>query len=95
MAYKKNERDYYDPKYVAWRRYIRLRDGKKCQWPKCTEARSGKLHVHHIRGWTAYPHLRYDPNNGITLCRTHHSLTMGKEELFLKLFIDIVNRNNK
>lgn len=90
-----SNRDYFDPKYSAWRKYIRLRDGNQCQWPGCNEKRYGKLHVHHIRGWTAFPHLRYDPNNGITLCRIHHKFTMGKEDFFLKLFMDIVHRNNQ
>lgn len=33
---------------------------------------NGRLESHHILGWKHYPELRYDINNGITLCHFHH-----------------------
>ena len=36
----------------------------------------GYLHAHHVREWEYFPALRYDVDNGITLCipchRKHH-----------------------
>lgn len=89
-------RDYFtDPQYAEWRRKVRKRDGNCCQWPECKESRYQHLHVHHIRSWANNVLLRYDPNNGITLCKLHHKLTYRNEDLFLKLFLDIVRRNNE
>lgn len=56
---------------LAWASMVKLRDGK------CTECGSVyDLHAHHIKQYKSYPDLRYDVNNGITLCavchREHH-----------------------
>ncbi len=85
----------YDPKYAEFRAEVRKRDNHECQWPNCGERKPNKLHVHHIRGWAKYPHLRYDPDNGITLCTTHHKPTIGNEDNFISLFMQIVARNKK
>ena len=31
-----------------------------------------ELQAHHIYPWRRNPHLRFDPQNGICLCRRHH-----------------------
>ena len=64
------QRNYEDPNYKKWRKEVYRRDGFKCRWPNC-KARRG-LNAHHIKTWAHYPGLRFDPNNGITLCRYHH-----------------------
>jgi hypothetical protein len=52
---------------VAWSALVRERDGK------CTECGSiDDLHAHHIKAFKDYPELRYDVNNGITLCGKCH-----------------------
>lgn len=33
---------------------------------------NGRLEAHHILNWKQYPELRYELNNGITLCQSHH-----------------------
>ena len=84
-------RRYDDKKYTAWRKAVRKRDGGKCQWPTCERRRP--LHVHHIRKWAKHPLLRYNVNNGICLCSTHHKLTYRKEERYELMFYRIVLRN--
>jgi hypothetical protein len=53
-----------------WSRNVKNRDGWKCRISNgdC----SGRLEAHHILGWVDHPELRYQINNGITLCRFHH-----------------------
>ncbi|MES2216676.1 MAG: NUMOD3 domain-containing DNA-binding protein [Patescibacteria group bacterium] len=65
---KRQERN--DTAYKEWRRQVWLRDSFKCKIanPDC----KGRIEAHHILGWTAHPELRYQVNNGITLCHVHH-----------------------
>lgn len=84
-------RDYNDPLYKKFRATVRRRDKWKCQYPGCTC--KTKLKVHHIRRWADAPHLRYNPDNGITLCRAHHDNLSGNEDLYIKVFTDIILRN--
>ena len=57
----------------AWSKMVRYRD------KKCTECNSvNDLHAHHIKQYKDFEELRYDVNNGITLCnqchRKHHKI---------------------
>lgn len=56
--------------YGDWRKSVRDRDGWKCKMSNgdCL----GKVVAHHILPWAKFPELRYDVNNGITLCHFHH-----------------------
>jgi len=85
-------RDYTDPDYKKWREKIRKRDKHKCQFPNCSS--KSKLQVHHILRWQDYPGLRYDPNNGITLCALHHRMVTGREADYVKLFAMIIGKKN-
>ena len=53
-----------------WSKKVRERDNFKCQFPNCIETKN--LHAHHIKSYLEYPELRYELNNGITLCSKHH-----------------------
>lgn len=86
MAHEK--RDWKNPEYVKWRRLVRERDDFQCQWPGCSS--KSRLQVHHIKTWGAYPGLRYDISNGITLCRQCHDMIKGKERDYETLFIKIL-----
>ena len=61
-----------EPKYKKWRSDVFTRDNWTCQ--TCRK-RGGYLEAHHIKSWAKYPKLRYDLENGITLCMECHKLT--------------------
>lgn len=58
--------------YKNWRLSVFLRDNWTCQ--NCKKI-GGYLEAHHIKSWSHYADLRYDINNGVTLCKGCHALT--------------------
>lgn len=58
--------------YKEWRRLVFERDGFKCVECKTQE---GRLNADHILPWAAFPEIRYDVNNGRTLCEKCHRKT--------------------
>ena len=73
-------RDYDRNRYPAkdWAAKVKARDNWTCQ--KCGNTES--LHAHHIKRWKDYRHLRYDVDNGITLCPPCHARAHGKGFVF-------------
>lgn len=61
--------------YKAWRKAVLSRDNFTCQ--HCF-VRGGVLVAHHIKQWSQYPDLRFDVNNGLTLCTTCHDKVHGR-----------------
>lgn len=53
---------------AAWSYEVRERDGFACRLCGSTEG----IEAHHIVPWDADPGQRFNPDNGITLCRLHH-----------------------
>lgn len=55
-----------------WNRKVKERDKHKCKIGNSDCG--GRLEAHHILPFSEFPDLRFDVNNGITLCRFHHPL---------------------
>lgn len=62
--------------YKKWRKDVFVRDDYTCK--KCG-LKGGRLNAHHIKEWAEFPELRFDIDNGITLCEPCHYATHGKE----------------
>jgi hypothetical protein len=67
--------------YDVWRHAVYERDNHTCQicWANHCE-----VSAHHIIPQRTNQDLILDVNNGITMCRTCHELTYGKEKLFIE-----------
>ena len=65
-----SEKKHLDTKYREWMFSVKKRDGWKCRIINADC--KGRLESHHILNWKEYPELRYEINNGITLCHAHH-----------------------
>lgn len=76
------------PFYKDWRRQICNRDNWKCKIgdSDC----SGRLEVHHILSYSNHPKLRYDINNGITLCHFHHPRKRADEARLSPYFMELI-----
>jgi 5-methylcytosine-specific restriction endonuclease McrA len=82
------KRNFDDPVYKDWRLSVYKRDKFTCQMPGCKSKR--QIQAHHIRKWSTASALRYDLDNGITLCRQCHDSIRESEEYYEALFIDII-----
>jgi len=65
-------RDATSPEYKKWRLAVFTRDNFSCL--NCGRV-GGDLEAHHIYRWKDYPKLRFEINNGATLCKECHNLT--------------------
>ena len=79
----------YDTLYREWSSNVKKRDNWKC---RITDKNcSGRLESHHILSWRDYPELRYDINNGITLCHKHHPRKHEDEEKLSPCFKELIS----
>lgn len=83
---KKQERN--DSAYREWRKNIRNSDNWKCRM--LNKDCKGKLVAHHILPWSKFPELRYEVNNGITLCHFHHPRKRNDEMRLSPFFQELV-----
>jgi 5-methylcytosine-specific restriction endonuclease McrA len=64
----------YGKKNADWRKAVLERDNYTCR--SCgARSEPGKfvlMHAHHIKGFAEYPELRFDIDNGMTLCVPCH-----------------------
>lgn len=65
------QRDMVSLEYKTWRRAVFARDRYTCT--EC--GATGDLQAHHIKPYAAYPELRHNVDNGLTLCPTCHLKT--------------------
>lgn len=76
---KQREKHNGDWRYTKWRMAVFTRDNWTCQFCGARNhiglGESIYLEAHHIKQWANFPELRYDINNGITLCKKCHNLT--------------------
>ena len=88
-SYDRDERR--SSEYAAWRKVVWLRDNFKCKIdnPDCL----GRIEAHHILSWRNYPDLRYQVNNGITLCHFHHPKRRRDEEKLSPYFQKMVTNS--
>jgi len=86
------KRNFDDPVYKDWRIKVYKRDKFTCQMPGCKCKK--RLNAHHIQKWSSASMLRYDIDNGITLCKNCHDKVTGHEQHYQRLFQDIVRKNN-
>jgi len=81
-----------DSLYQYWVKMVRKRDKNTCRVndKNCT----GYLEVHHILSWSTHPELRYNINNGITLCQAHHPRKRAEEKQLISVFQKLVKVSN-
>ena len=65
------------PEYRLWKKSVLTRDNYTCVWCSVSKEDSPEtiLHADHIKSFTFYPKLRFDINNGRTLCWDCHKKT--------------------
>lgn len=77
--------------YRDWRRKVFERDNYTCRI--CGNDKGGNLEAHHIKKRSLYPELKYNVDNGITLCKSYHESIYGKEEKYEKKFQRIIKHS--
>jgi hypothetical protein len=65
-----NEREIHSQQLTKWRRGVFSRDRHRCRI--CGVRGGTYLQAHHIKRWSDYPELRFEIDNGVTLCRDCH-----------------------
>lgn len=85
----KGKQDRNNPEYKQWRKQVWLRDKFTCRIAdnNC----DGKIEAHHILRWSEFPELRYQLNNGITLCHAHHPTKRAEEKRLIPTFQELVS----
>ena len=79
-----------NPEYKHWRLEVYKRDGYKCKINN--QDCRGRIEAHHILGFTEFPELRYNINNGITLCHAHHPIKRAEEKLLVPTFQELISQ---
>ena len=87
---KVDEKKHLDTKYKYWMLSVKKRDNWKCKINNSDC--SGRLESHHILSWKDFPELRYEINNGITLCISHHPRSRAKEKELSPYFKDLISK---
>ncbi|MEK6830396.1 MAG: hypothetical protein AABY15_09855 [Nanoarchaeota archaeon] len=86
LRIRRNERN--DSLYQLWVERVKKRDSWKCKMEN--QDCFGYCVVHHILSWREYPELRYEVNNGITLCQFHHPRKRVDEQKMIPILQSII-----
>lgn len=88
----KSEKKHLDTNYKVWMQAVKNRDGWACKMTNgdC----SGRLEAHHILRWSDFPELRYEVNNGITLCHFHHPRKQVDENRLSPYFRELIGKTH-
>ena len=86
--YNDDAKDRRSPACRYWHRQVWERDRFRCRINN--KDCSGKINAHHILGWSKFPELRYNVNNGITLCQFHHPRKRVDEQKLIPFFSGMV-----
>lgn len=62
--------------YQQWRVSVFKRDNYTCQ--NCGDSQGSNLVAHHVKPWAVYLELRYELDNGLTLCQDCHKRVHSK-----------------
>lgn len=71
-----------NPEYLQWRKLVLNRDKGYCRLCHGQD----RLEAHHIKRFTLYPDLRWEVDNGVTLCRNCHVKFRHREEEYEEIF---------
>lgn len=88
QKYGDTNKDRRSSAYRDWRLNVYKRDSYKCKINNSDC--NGRIVAHHILSYTNFPELRYDINNGITLCHFHHPLKRQDEINLSPYFKELV-----
>ena len=78
--------------YDNWRMQVWMRDEFKCRI--ANQDCEGRLEAHHILSYTKFVELRYEINNGITLCHAHHPRKRAEEKRLVPIFKELLSNSN-
>jgi len=89
---KPSDKKHMCSKYMGWMFSVKMRDNWSCRI--ANKDCKGRLEAHHILNWVDYPELRYEINNGITLCHAHHPRKWCEEKRLISEFQRLVSESN-
>ena len=92
---KKPNRDFNSACYKEFRKIVSKRDNRECMI--CSYLigikTKGRVNVHHIKGWSEYPLLRYQPKNGCVVCWEHHKEINKNEYMWVEILQQLVKKS--
>lgn len=92
---KRNKRKY-TRRFLLKRNYVLVRDGYRCQCPKCEKPTGVKLQIHHIMKWSSNKTLRENKLNLIAICnRCAVNYVNGNEKKWAGLFRSLARKNQE